>query len=193
MSCQSCAMQEESLQIALLCLLTEFGLSWVFLAAGGLSLAVANGLLFSLSQFIGFSLQWLLWWSTSPRVCGVQKLQHLAQQLWFMGWRAHGLQQLWFRAQLLHGMLNLPGPWREPLSPALAGGFLSTVPPGKSSSYFKYQIFLTGSFNYQIRKTLIQIDTSKNIIFKLKNIYTSHIYLSTPPNLKMPGLERLER
>ena len=36
------------------------------------------------------------------------------------------------RAQLLHGMWDLPGPGIEPMSPALAGRFLTTVPPGKS-------------------------------------------------------------
>ena len=30
------------------------------------------------------------------------------------------------------GTWNLPGPGIKPVSPALAGGFLSTVPPGKS-------------------------------------------------------------
>ena len=30
-------------------------------------------------------------------------------------------------------MWDLPGPGIEPVSPALAGGFLTTVPPGKSS------------------------------------------------------------
>ena len=35
------------------------------------------------------------------------------------------------RAQLLHGMWDPPGPGLEPVSPALAGGFLTTVPPGK--------------------------------------------------------------
>ena len=29
-------------------------------------------------------------------------------------------------------MWDLPGPGLEPMSPALAGGFLTTVPPGKS-------------------------------------------------------------
>ena len=29
-------------------------------------------------------------------------------------------------------MWDLPGPGLEPVSPALAGGFLTTVPPGKS-------------------------------------------------------------
>ena len=35
------------------------------------------------------------------------------------------------RAQLLRGMWNLPRPGLEPVSPALAGRFSSTVPPGK--------------------------------------------------------------
>ena len=35
-------------------------------------------------------------------------------------------------AQLPRGMWDFPGPGLEPMSPALAGGFLTTVPPGKS-------------------------------------------------------------
>ena len=38
-------------------------------------------------------------------------------------------------------MWDLPGPGIEPVSPALAGGFLTTVPPGKSLEldfYFLY-------------------------------------------------------
>ena len=34
-------------------------------------------------------------------------------------------------AQLLCGMWDLPGPGLEPVSPALAGGFSTTAPPGK--------------------------------------------------------------
>ena len=42
------------------------------------------------------------------------------------------------RAQLLRSMWDLPGPGLEPLSPALAGRFSTTVPPGKPNfhSYF---------------------------------------------------------
>ena len=39
-------------------------------------------------------------------------------------------------AQLLHGMWDLPGPGLEPVSPALAGRFPTTVPPGKSNRTF---------------------------------------------------------
>ena len=35
------------------------------------------------------------------------------------------------RAQLLHGTWNLPRPGHEPVSPALAGRFSTTAPPGK--------------------------------------------------------------
>ena len=35
------------------------------------------------------------------------------------------------RAQLLRGMWDLPRPGLEPMSPALAGGFSTTAPPGK--------------------------------------------------------------
>ena len=35
------------------------------------------------------------------------------------------------RAQLLRGMWYLPRPGLEPVSPALAGRFLTTAPPGK--------------------------------------------------------------
>ena len=36
------------------------------------------------------------------------------------------------RAHLLCGTWDLPGPGLKPMSPALAGGFLTTAPPGKS-------------------------------------------------------------
>ena len=37
------------------------------------------------------------------------------------------------RAQLLHSMWDLPRPGLEPVSPALAGRFSTTAPPGKPS------------------------------------------------------------
>ena len=40
------------------------------------------------------------------------------------------------RAQLLRGMWDLLGPGLEPVSPALAGGFLTTAPPGKPTDIF---------------------------------------------------------
>ena len=46
------------------------------------------------------------------------------------------------RAQLLRGTWDLPGPRIEPVSPALAGGFLITVPPGKSLNFLYLGLFL---------------------------------------------------
>ena len=36
-------------------------------------------------------------------------------------------------------MWDLPGPGLEPMSPALAGGFLTTVPPGKPCNFIEKQ------------------------------------------------------
>ena len=40
------------------------------------------------------------------------------------------------RAQLLHSMWHLPRSGLKPMSPALAGRFSTTAPPGKSQSFF---------------------------------------------------------
>ena len=39
-------------------------------------------------------------------------------------------------AQLLHGMWDPPRPGLEPASPALAGGFSTTAPPGKPCNVY---------------------------------------------------------
>ena len=44
---------------------------------------------------------------------------------------AHGLSSCGTWAQLLRGMWDIPRPGFEPVSPALAGRFLTSVPPGK--------------------------------------------------------------
>ena len=45
------------------------------------------------------------------------------------------------RAQMLHSMWDLPRPGLEPVSPALAGRFSTTVPPGKPPSCLLLQFF----------------------------------------------------
>ena len=47
----------------------------------------------------------------------------------------HGLSSSGLQASFQLGMWNLPGSGIKPVSPALAGEFLSTIPPGKSSSF----------------------------------------------------------
>ena len=46
----------------------------------------------------------------------------------------HRLSSCGSRAQPLRGMWDLPKPGLEPVSPALAGGFSTTAPPGKPYS-----------------------------------------------------------
>ena len=48
----------------------------------------------------------------------------------------HRLSSCGARAQLLRGTWDLPRPGLQPLSPALAGGFLTTAPPGKPTIFF---------------------------------------------------------
>ena len=88
-----------------------FWLRWVFLVAHGLSLVAAGGGYSSL-RCAGFSLQWFLLLRST-------------------GSRRAGFSSCGARAQLVCGMWDLPGPGLKPVSPALAGGFLTTAPPGK--------------------------------------------------------------
>ena len=54
-------------------------------------------------------------------------------------------------AQLLRGIWDLPRPGLEPVSPALAGRFSTTAPPGKPShSFFTKLGFLFSCFYYSI-------------------------------------------
>ena len=100
-----------------------FWLRWVFLTVRGLSL-VATSRGYSLLRCTGSSLRWLLLLrSTGSRregfsSCGSRALDRR-------------LSSCGARAQLLRGMWDLAGPGLEPMSPALGGGFSTTVPPGK--------------------------------------------------------------
>ena len=55
--------------------------------------------------------------------------------------QTHRLSSCGSRAQLLRGMWDPPRPGLEPMSPALAGGFSTTAPPGKPQ-----KCTLNGSF-----------------------------------------------
>ena len=116
-----CAIQQ--VLISQLLVLIYFWLHWVFVAVRGRSLVVASRG-YSLLWCAGFSLWWLLLWSTGSRRAGFSSCGSRALE--------HRLSSCGTRAQLLHGMWDLPGPGLEPVSPALARRFLTTVPPGKS-------------------------------------------------------------
>ena len=121
-----------------------FWLCWVFIAVCRISLPAASRGYSSL-RCTGFSLQWLLLLqSTGSRHAGFSSCSTQVQQLWLMGSRAQA-QQLWCMGLLLRGMWDLPGPRIEPMFPALAGRFLTTLPPGKSKIHVLSFIY---SFSY---------------------------------------------
>ena len=65
------------------------------------------------------------------------------------------------RAQLLHGMWDPPRPGLEPVSPALAGGFSTTAPPGKPWFIFHQQSTLgtSGTLVRFLNKYCVGIST----------------------------------
>ena len=67
------------------------------------------------------------------RALGAQALVGVPHRLSSCGSQAleHRLSSCGARALLLRGMWDLPGPGLEPVSPALAGQFPTTAPPGK--------------------------------------------------------------
>ena len=107
-----------------------FWLCWVFAAAHRLSLVVVSRSYSSL-RCTGFSLWWLLllWITGSRRVGSVVVARGLSSCS--LQAPEQRLSSCGTRTQLLHGMWDLPGPGLKPVSPALAGGFLTTAPPGK--------------------------------------------------------------
>ena len=75
--------------------------------------------------------------------CGVQALGAWASVVVACGLSSCGswalerrLSSSGIRAWSLCGMWDLPGPGLEPMSPALAGGFLTTAPPGKPLKFY---------------------------------------------------------
>ena len=63
------------------------------------------------------------------------------------------------RALFLHSMWDLPGPGLEPMSLALAGGFLTTAPPGKSlhSYLFIYSFFHSFIHSFMLRWVFVAV------------------------------------
>ena len=51
-------------------------------------------------------------------------------------------------------MWGLPGPGLEPVSPALAGGFLTTAPPGKPAKYILIAADSFADYGYPLAVSL---------------------------------------
>ena len=98
-------------------------LCWVFVSVRGLSLVAASGG-HSSSRCAGLSL--------SRTLVAEHRLQ------------TRRLSSCGSQTQLLRGMWDLPRPGLEPVSPALAGRFSTTAPPGKPPKLFftLFQLYL---------------------------------------------------
>ena len=70
-------------------------------------------------------------------------------------------------------MWDLTGPGIEPVSPALAGGFLTTASPGKPSMYFYFILFFLTSF-LCIFKWLLSTALFTNLGLRLICIINPH-------------------
>ena len=93
-----------------------FWLCWIPASVRGLSLAAASGG-HSSSRCTGL-------FTVAASLAAEHRLQ------------TRRLSSCGSRAQSLRGMRDPPRPGLEPVSPALAGGFSTTAPPGKPSSPF---------------------------------------------------------
>ena len=123
----------------------------------GFSLVAVSGGYSSL-RCTGFSLRWLLLLrSTDSKLAGFSScgLRALERRLSSCG----------SQALLLRGMWDLPGPGLKPMSPALAGGFLTTAPPGKSLSVWFTSLSMMvggrgklGDWDWHIHTTIYKID-----------------------------------
>ena len=89
---------------------------------------------------------------------GLQYLQHRGSVVVVFGpWSSwvsvavsQGLSSCGTWALVAHAMWNLPGPGIKPMSPALAGGFPSSVPPGKLSFKYCYPPSIWTQFQTQL-------------------------------------------
>ena len=98
-----------------------FWLHWVSVAACRLSLDAESG---GYSPEVVLSLWWLLLLRST-------------------GSRHSGFSSRGTKAPWLHSMWDLPGLGNEPVSPALAGGFPSTAPPGYRNIQENVVLFLS--------------------------------------------------
>ena len=80
------------------------------------------------------------------------------------------------RALLLHGTWDLPGPGLEPVSLALAGRFLTTVPPGKS--FFFVYFISSGFFFFLFSLSEIPIIQTMDILYWCCNFLSFSLLFS---------------
>ena len=80
------------------------------------------------------------------------------------------------RAQLLRGMWDLPRPGLEPVSPALAGRFSTTAPPGKPRFQFIFVYGVRKCSNFILLHVAVQF-SQHHLLKRLSFLYC----ISLPP------------
>ena len=61
---------------------------------------------------------------------------------------------MWLTGVVARGMWNLPRPGIEPVSPSVAGTFISTEPPGESLSHIFLICVLFSMFSFSLKFSL---------------------------------------
>ena len=89
---------------------------------------------------------------------------------------------------MLRGMWDLPGPGLERVSPALAGGFLTTEPPGKSpmTILIPQGLFLSSHPKMKLLRTKkeILLPNSKQLVVDLEAVIALLCYIILKLSLK---------
>ena len=85
---------------------------------------------------------------------------------------------------MLRGMWDLPGPGLEPVYPALAGGFLTTAPPGKPCWLFNRDDYIiSNSDRFDAPLPLVPFPSSSAPVV-LASLDTCHVPLLKRMHLK---------
>ena len=128
-----------------------------------------------LLRYTGFSLWWLLLLrSTGSRHTGFGSCGSRALEC--------RLSSCGAGASLLRGLWDLPRPGLEPMSPALAGGFLTTAPPGKPCHFNKskpveYWLFhMVQLKHFGVWQTFLCLREKLMWLFLRKKISLEHIF-----------------
>ena len=76
-------------------------------------------------------------------------------------------------------MWDLPGPGLEPVSPALAGGFLTTAPPGKPHKLFVFLVGSIRSVSYGKTGFTYEKEILSNYkdyqVYKVRNVFPKYL------------------
>ena len=89
-------------------------------------------------------------------------------------------------AQLLRAMWDLPGPGLKPVSPALAGGFLTTAPPGKPKS-----LYLLIPFTYFTQSSTLPSSGNHQFVLCIYNSISVYVFVPLFHFFQIPHISEI--